>query len=57
MKTEFNKNLILICFSIAYDERSTLMKIVADLTAISAALLELSTEHQVCLDVVGQRHK
>ena len=48
MKTEFNKNLILICFSIAYHDenlRPTLMKIVADLTTISATLLELSAEY------------
>ena len=57
MKTEFNKNLIFICFSIASEERSIMMKIVADLTAISTTLLELSAEHQASLDIVGQRHK
>ena len=48
IKTEFNKNLILICFSIAYDNenlRPTLMNIVADLTSISATLLEMSAKY------------
>ena len=57
MKTEFNKNLIFICFSIASEERSIMMKIVAELTAISATLLELSAEYQASLDIVVQRHK
>ena len=41
-KTEFNKTLILVCFSIAYDDlgrKNILLRVTADPTAISAQFL------------------